>query len=134
MHHLAHVCRRLLPVCVLVLAGGCGNGDARTGDPDLQIRWSTDPETLQVGGNTFTVTVADVDWRPRNGARVIITGVRDSVELVVDTARGQGAGKYIAEGVRFPVAGDWILRIHVANADGRWTELERPVKVELPES
>ncbi len=114
----------------LVLLAACG-GDRR-GDPDLQIDVSLEPDPPLVGLADVQVELADVDWRPRNGDRVLVTALRDSIVLAHDTAVGQGAGIYRAEGLRFEVAGDWLLRIRVETRDGRWTELDRPVEVETP--
>ncbi|HKJ01356.1 MAG TPA: hypothetical protein VJ997_02845 [Longimicrobiales bacterium] len=121
-----------LSLCVvLALAlSACGRTEARpTGDADLQLRWTLDPDPPQVGRGSIRVDVADVSWKPRNGVRVILTGVRDGVALVVDTARGEGAGRYRAPGFRFEVAGPWILRARVETPEGRWTEEEYPVEV-----
>lgn len=115
-------------VTVLVLAA-CG-GEARTGDPDLQVRWSFEPSPPRVGTVAVRLEVSDVDWSPRNGATVVLTGTRDGVELVVDTARGEGAGRYVAPGFRFEVAGDWVLRARVETPDRRWVEVERAVTVD----
>lgn len=114
-------------VCGLLL--GCG-GEARTGDADLQVRWTFEPSPPQVGRAQVRLEVSDVDWTPRNGATVVLTGLRDGVELVVDTARGQGAGVYLAPEFRFEVSGAWVLRARVETADRRWVEVERPVRVE----
>jgi hypothetical protein len=114
-------------LCGLLL--GCG-GDARTGDADLQVRWSIEPFPPQVGTAQVRLEVSDVDWTPRNGATVVLTGLRDGVELVVDTARGQGAGVYLVPEFRFEVSGDWVLRARVETPDRRWVEVERAVTVE----
>ncbi len=113
--------------CALLL--GCG-GEARTGDADLQVRWSIEPSPPRVGTAQVRLDVSDVDWTPRNGATVVLRGFRDGVELVVDTARGQGAGVYLAPEFRFEVAGDWLLRARVETTDRRWVEVERAVTVE----
>ena len=115
-----------------VLAGGlwaCGQGTRRPGTADLQLRWTLEPDPPEVGIGVIRLDVADVSWRPRNGARVILTGIRDGVELVVDTARGEGAGRYLAPTFRFEVAGQWILRARVETPEGSWTEEEYPVEV-----
>jgi len=114
-------------VCVFLV--GCG-GEARTGDADLQVRWSFEPSPPQVGTAQVRLEVSDVDWTPRNGATVVLTGLRDGVELVVDTARGQGAGVYLAPEFRFEVSGAWVLRARVQTTDQRWVEVERAVTVE----
>lgn len=119
----------LLAVALGALAGGCG-GPSRNGDGDLQVRWSFEPSPPTVGTAQVRVDVADVDWSPRNGARVVVTGLRDGIVLVVDTARGQGAGRYAIPEFRFEVSGEWTLRARVETTDGRWVEVEEPVTVE----
>lgn len=110
------------------------SAERRSGDPDLQLRWSFEPDPPTLGSNAITIDVSDVDWSPRNGAHVILTGLRDDLVLVVDTAVGQGAGRYLAEDFRFEVAGTWVLRARVESPDGRWVEVERPVDLEVPGS
>ena len=112
-----------------LLLSACA-GDPRTGDADLQVRWSFEPSPPRVGTAQVRLEVSDVDWTPRNGATVVVTGLRDGVVLVVDTARGQGAGLYVAPAFRFEVSGDWVLRARVETADRRWAEVERAVTVE----
>jgi hypothetical protein len=111
------------------LLSACGQSSARAGDADLQLRWTLDPDPPRVGVGAVRVDVADVAWKPRNGARVILTGIRGGVELVVDTARGEGAGRYLAPAFRFEVAGEWVLRARVETPEGRWTEEEHHVEV-----
>ena len=73
--------------------------------------------------------VTEVDWTPRNGATVIVTGIRDSLQLVLDTARGQGAGRYETGDFTFEVTGDWVLSVRVETTDGRWVEVDHPITV-----
>lgn len=108
-------------------------GETRRGDPDLQVRVGFEPDPPTMGAAAIHVDVSDVDWSPRNGARVILTGLRGGLELEVDTALGQGAGRYLTEDFRFEVAGDWVLRIRVESPDGRWVEVERDIEVAVPE-
>lgn len=131
---ILHRARLAWTVAALVLAAAGCAGDKRDGDANLQVRWSFAPSPPQVGSAEVRVDVSDVDWSPRNGARVILTGTRDGITLVVDTARGQGAGRYVAPAFRFEVAGDWVLRARVETPDGRWVEVERPVQVAAPEA
>lgn len=122
-------CARGALAVALMLLVACA-GEARTGDADIQVRWSFEPSPPQVGTAQVRLEVADVDWTPRNGATVVVSGLRDGVELVVDTATGQGAGLYVAPEFRFEVAGEWVLRARVETADRRWVEVERAVTVE----
>lgn len=125
--------RLVPPTLLLALLAGCSGDTVRRGDADLQLRVTVDPEPATLGGTDVEVAVSDVDWRPRNGARVYLTGSREGVVLVRDTAVGQGAGLYLAESVPFPVAGAWLLTVRVETPGGRWTELERTLAVEPPD-
>lgn len=118
----------LVSVLVTVALAACG-GVERRGDANLQLSWEVDPAPPQVGPATVAVVLSDVDWTPHNGATVILTGFRDSVQLVVDTARGQGAGRYETDGFVFEVAGDWLLNVRVETNDGRWAEFDHSVTV-----
>jgi len=124
-----------LPTAALLLSTlllvACA-AEVRRGDPDLQVRVSTEPAPPTVGLADVQVELSEVDWTPRNGDRVILSGSRDGIVLAVDTARGQGAGSYRAEGFRFEVAGDWILTVRVETRDGRWVEVDHPVEVTTP--
>lgn len=127
--------RRAGKVLALMLALGlalataaCGR-DVRSGDRSLQVRVTVDPPAPLVGTAEVRVEVADADWAPRNGARVVITGIREAVTLAVDTAWGEGAGRYTAPAFRFEVTGDWVLVTRVELPDGRWQEVERKVTV-----
>ena len=126
---LASRARATCVLATLLLAACGGRVDNRSGDADLQLRWTLTPDPPRVGTGEIRVEISDVEWRPRNGARVIITGIRDGVELVVDTARGEGAGRYLAPDFSFEVAGGWILRARVETPEGSWTQEDYSVEV-----
>jgi hypothetical protein len=128
---LPHRSRPLRGLLAFILAGSlfACSSDERRGDTDLQIALDISPSPARVGPATVGVVVTDVDWTPRNGATVIISGTRDSLQLVLDTARGQGAGRYEAADFGFEVAGAWVLKVRVETTEGRWTEMDRPVTV-----
>lgn len=94
------------------------------------MRWDIQPSPPTVGKATLRVTVSDMNWAPRNGAHVIVTATRDSVRMAVDTAVGQGAGQYVIDDFVFEVAGAWTLSARVETNDGRWAEVDHPVKVD----
>jgi hypothetical protein len=124
-----HPTRAVLALAAAALLLACGD-PGRTGDVDLQVRWRFEPSPPAVGTAAVRLEVSDVDWTPKNGATVVVTGLREGVELVVDTARGQGAGVYLIPEFRFEVAGSWVLRARVETADRRWVEVEHPLTVE----
>lgn len=128
---LPQLLRNRRPFVVLALGAclfACAPAERR-GDTDLQVALEIDPSPAQVGAATLAVVVTGVDWTPRNGATVILTGMRDSLALVVDTARGQGAGRYESADFGFEVAGDWLVSVRVEMTDGRWVEVDHPVTV-----
>jgi hypothetical protein len=118
---------------VAVAQGGCSH-DARRGDSEIQVRWAFTPSPPAVGRAHVQLTVSDLDWTPRNGARVVVTAVRDSVTMAVDTAVGQGAGQYVIDDFVFEAAGDWVLSARVDTPDGLWAEVDHPVTVGSPGS
>ena len=128
---LPHSVRPIRALFVLCLAGSlfACSSDERRGDADLQIAVEVSPSPPRVGSATVSVMVTDVDWTPRNGATVIVTGLRDSLQLALDTARGQGAGRYEAADFSFEVTGEWVLSVRVETTDGRWVEVDHPVTV-----
>lgn len=115
----------LLLVLVLV---GC-QSEIRRGDPALQVRVTVEPDPPTVGSAHVQVALGEMDWSPRNGDRVLLTGSRDNIVLARDTAVGQGAGIYLAEDFRFEVSGDWTLTVRVETRDGRWVEVDHPIPV-----
>jgi hypothetical protein len=120
--------RGLLVFALSASLFGCLS-DERRGDADLQIAVDISPSPPRVGAATVSVVVTDVDWKPRNGATVVVAGTRDSLQLVIDTARGQGAGRYDAADFGFEVAGEWLLKIRVETTDGRWVEVDHALTV-----
>lgn len=123
--------RSVRPLGVLALAAflpTCTSVERR-GDANLQVALEIEPSPPQVGPATLSVVVTGVDWTPRNGAMVILTGLRDSLALLTDTARGQGAGRYESTSFGFEVAGEWLVNVRVETTDGRWVEVDHPVTV-----
>ena len=128
MVHPTRITRTLLALALTGSFFAC-SPDERRGDANLQIAVEVSPSPPRVGAATVAVVVTDVDWTPRNGATVIVMGMRDSLQLVLDTARGQGAGLYEAADFSFEVTGEWMLSVRVETTDGRWVEVEHPVTV-----
>lgn len=124
--------RAFLPtLLLLVVAAACSpSEEARRGDAELALRVTMDPSPTASGLSAVQVLVAEEDWTPRNGARVFLTGHRDGHAVVRDTAVGRGAGLYLADSVRFPQAGDWVLTVRVEIPGGRWVETDRTVTVD----
>ena len=118
-----------LLVFLLAVSVSACSPQERRGDADLQVGVEVAPSPPQVGAATVAVVVTEVDWTPRNGATVIVAGIRDSLQLVLDTARGQGAGRYETSHFTFEVTGEWVLSVRVETTDGRWVEVEHPVTV-----
>ncbi len=120
--------RTFVVLALAAFLSACTSVDRR-GDANLQVALEIEPSPPQVGPATLSVVVTGVDWTPRNGAMVILTGVRDSLALLTDTARGQGAGRYESTSFGFEVAGEWLVSVRVETTDGRWVELDHPITV-----
>lgn len=126
--HLPLPSTRFVLLLAVLSVSACAR-DTRRGDPDIQVRWAISPSPPSVGTARLRVIVSDARWRLRNGAHVTVSATRDSVRMAVDTAMGQGAGQYAIDDFLFPVAGDWVLSARVETPDGRWAEVDHPLKV-----
>lgn len=119
------------PLFVLLLPVACTPSGEDAGG--LALTWRLHPDPPTVGPVAVSVIVSDPDWSPRNGATVIVYGMRDSVTLARDTARGTGAGRYVTDDFVFEVAGDWTLEARVHTTDGRSGVFRKTVEVTAEE-
>jgi hypothetical protein len=123
--------------CVLLLAAACrqpgprsgGNADAA---PHLTIHWTSGP----VAGRESIgdIQLNDAMARPVTGARLRVEAfmAHPGMAPVSATLEEQGSGRYRAR-VTFTMAGDWVLRLQGARADGRGIDLQENVRIQRPE-
>ena len=128
--------RSAAAACVLLLAPACGHpgstaaGDA-AGAPHLTLHWTDGP----VAGREAVgeIQLNDAMARPVTGARLRLDAFMAHPGMAPLTAavEEQGSGRYRAR-VTFTMAGDWILRLQGARADGRRVDVQENVRIQRP--
>ena len=69
----------------------------------------------------WTVTIADVDGRPVDGARLTVLGGMPAHAHglpTTPTVRALGNGRYLVEGLKFHMPGAWIVAFRINAAPG----------------
>ena len=131
----ARVTRLAAAACVLLLASACGQPGPRAGGdaaPHLTLHWTPGP----VAGRESIgdIQLHDAMARTVTGARLRVDAfmAHPGMAPVSATVEEQGGGRYRAR-VTFTMAGDWILRLQGARADGRGIDLQENVRIQRPE-
>jgi hypothetical protein len=102
---------------------GCGRisqqGDAA---PDVNIDLAVDPEPLSVGPTRLTITLADADSKPIEGARLQIKGdmTHPGMQPVLAEGESSEEGTYETP-FEWTMGGDWIVTVTANLPDGRIT-------------
>lgn len=121
----------LLWVLAALAVAGCGR--ERAGDPALSIEVHVSPTPAAVGPARVMVDVTDAAGAPIEGARVTVAArSEDGGAVVVESARAEGAegtGRYTVPALPFGARGEWTLTVRAEVPDGRWAEVEHPVRV-----
>jgi hypothetical protein len=94
----------------------------------VAIEHEVSPEPARVGPVTLTLKLADSAARPITGAHVAIEADMSHAGMSprFAEARETDPGRYEAR-LDFPMAGDWIILLHVTLPDGK--KLERQFDV-----
>jgi hypothetical protein len=130
------VTRSAAAACVLLVVSACAqpasDGHAGAdGDPHLIIRWTQGPVAGRESVGEIQVT--DTRAQPVTGAHLRVEGFMSHPGMapVSATVEEQGGGRYRAR-VTFTMAGDWVLRLQGAGADGRQIDVQENVRIERP--
>lgn len=105
-------------VGALLLAGCRPSADEA---PGVRLEWSVRPEPPETGPAVVSLNLTDGDsGEPVAGARVRLEGTMShpGMSPVFATAREIEPGRYRAS-IELTMAGDWILLVEAALADGR---------------
>jgi hypothetical protein len=102
----------------------------RPADPPalIAIEQTISPEPAQVGPAAITLKLADAGGKPIAGAKIAIEADMSHAGMspVFAEAKEGKAGRYQAH-IEFPMAGDWVLLLHIRLPGGK--KLERQIDV-----
>jgi YtkA-like len=126
-------CRGSIPRCLATLAcaaalitSSCIRPD---GPPPLvAIEKTISPEPARVGPETINLKLTDATGKPLTGARIAVEADMSHAGMspVFAEAKEEGTGRYQAR-VDFPMAGDWVVLLHITLPGGK--KLERQIDV-----
>lgn len=112
----------LLFPCVAAIFG---NGCSRPIDssPAVTVEHAISPEPPQVGPATVLLKLADQAARPISGAHITLEADMSHAGMapVFAETRETGPGQYQAQ-VKFAMAGDWVILLHVRLSSGQTLE------------
>ena len=111
----------------MLLGAGC----SRQGEPSpvVAIEHEISPEPARVGPETVVLRLSDATGKPITEARITIeadmshAGMSPSFAEAKETERG----RYQAH-LEFPMAGDWVILLHVTLPGGKKLELQFDVR------
>jgi YtkA-like len=94
----------------------------------VAIEHEISPEPARVGPATITLELANSAAKPITGAHVAIEGdmSHPGMSPRFAEAKETDPGRYEAR-LEFPMAGDWVILLHVTLSDGK--KLERQIDV-----
>jgi hypothetical protein len=109
----------LLAVSILLL-GGCARESRRSSSADIQIGLSAVPFPPVVGETRLVVHVTDKAGRPINDASLAIKAdmTHAGMTPVLAEKAGEGENGYYNVPSTWSMAGDWVVTVEAALADG----------------
>jgi hypothetical protein len=95
----------------------------------VTIEHTISPEPARVGPASITLKLADVGGKPVTGAKVAIEGDMSHAGMSPVFAEASEAepGRYQAY-LEFPMAGDWVVLLHITLPGGKKLERQFDVK------
>jgi hypothetical protein len=94
----------------------------------VAIEHEISPEPIRVGSATIVLKLSDASGNPVTGAHIAIEADMSHSGMSPGFAETKetGAGRYKAS-LEFPMAGDWVILLHVTLPDGK--KLERQIDI-----
>jgi hypothetical protein len=110
----------------VVFLAGCSKPVASP--PAITLEHAISPDPPRIGPTLVTLRLADTTAKPVSGARIVMEADMSHAGMapVFAEAKEIGAGQYLAQ-LRFEMAGDWVILLHVKLPGGQ--TLERQVNV-----
>jgi hypothetical protein len=133
VRRLAYVRASLLlfsGVAILLVAGCAHQADSA---PAITVEHAISPELPKVGPATITLKLADAAAKPVSGARITLEAdmSHPGMAPVFGEASETEPGKYQAH-LKFAMAGDWVVLLHVRLPGGQTLERQFDVSRVLP--
>ncbi|MCL5109552.1 MAG: FixH family protein [Chloroflexi bacterium] len=112
----------LLAVATALVLPACRGQTA--GPSDIQMTMQVAPSPAAVGPAEITLALRGADGSPVLGATVDVEGTMNHAGMVPVRVRTEplGEGRYATRDFHFTMAGDWIIIVQAALADGRKVE------------
>jgi hypothetical protein len=100
----------------------------------FSVAYTTDPAVIPVNAfHTWTITVTDMDGNPVNDAEISVDGGMPAhghgLPTQPEVTKQLGDGKYLIEGVKFSMPGDWEMKFTI-KAGGMEETVVRTVEVQ----
>jgi hypothetical protein len=94
----------------------------------VAIKHDISPAPARVGPAAISLTLSDTAGNPVTGAQIMVEAdmSHPGMRPLFEKANEQGAGRYRAH-LEFPMAGDWVLLLHVTVPGGN--KFERQIEV-----
>jgi hypothetical protein len=98
--------------------------------PDLNIDYNIKPQPARVGDVTIDLKVTHKDGQAAGGARVELEGnmSHPGMSPVMSETKEIEPGRYRGT-LQLPMAGDWIILVHLTLADGQ--RLQRQLELNV---
>jgi hypothetical protein len=95
----------------------------------IAIEHTVSPEPARVGPASITLKLADTGGKPVTGAKIAIEADMSHAGMspVFAEAKESEPGRYQAH-IEFPMAGDWVVLLHIKLPDGKELEQQFDVK------
>jgi hypothetical protein len=99
----------------------------------FSVAFTTDPAMIPVNAfHTWTITVTDADGKPVNNAEISVDGGMPAhghgLPTQPQVTKNLGDGKYLVEGVKFSMPGDWEMKFTI-KAGGMEETVVRTIEV-----
>ena len=106
-----------------LILSACNPRGEEYGTLDVTIV-SVSPDPASVGDAEIILQVRDTAGNPISDATILVEGTMThaGMEPVIVGTEARGQGKYVTEGFKFTMGGDWVIIVRATLANGRTAE------------
>ena len=123
MNFARTTCVIFIAILGALVLSACGPRAEQGGNLDVTVL-SISPEPAAVGDAVITLQVRDIAGNPVSDATILVKGTMThaGMQPVIVGTEARGAGKYVTEGFRFTMGGDWVIIVRATFANGATAE------------